>query len=83
MENIEKYLTEKNKEIGVICKMDSAGNEHSHRFFLVDKGCEHPDSVADKLEIMKMEDVAIWKEDVAGAMELGLKTCNAFYNFMP
>lgn len=80
IELIKEYLLKHNKEIAIICRMDSQQNEYDHVFFLVDIGEIYPDSIAYKLDIMRMEDVAIWKETVENSMTLGLKRIDDFHN---
>jgi hypothetical protein len=87
VQTIEEYLSETGKEIGVICSIDSNGNEYNHRFYTCDDG--KADQTAwdleimkmEDLEIMKMEEVALWQADIKEARELGLKTIQDFYNY--
>jgi hypothetical protein len=79
VQTIEEYLSETGKEIGVICSIDSNGNEYNHSFYTCYDG--KADQTAWDLEIMKMEDVVMWQADIKEARELGLKTIQDFYNY--
>ena len=73
------YLKTNNLIIACICNTDENGNDYDHIFYLCKKG--EANSTAWKLEIKKMENVALFECDLDQAIKLGFESIEDCFNY--